>query len=85
MAAAGTPCASGELAEGRLTARAHRHHGACADSLNRAVNGSSGSRTVHTGPAAQAGLGERDGQAAVGQVMRGGQQPGRDRRREQRG
>ena len=53
-----------------------------ADSLNSAVNGSPGSRTAQR-LAAQARLGERDGQSSVGQVVRGGQQPGRGCRGEQ--
>ena len=56
-----------------------------ADSLNSQVNGVTGQPDPAAGPAAQAGFGQRDGQAAVGQVVRGGQQPGGGRRGQQPG
>ena len=85
MVAPGTPCASRELAEGRLRARADRHDGTPGRLAEQGGERVAGQPDHAAGPAAQAGLGERDGQPAVGQVVRRGQQPVRGRRGEQGG
>ena len=63
----------------------HGHHGPRGRLAEQGRERVAGQPDPAAGPAAQAGFGERDGQPAVGQVVRRGQQPGRGRRGQQPG